>query len=164
MQRQQRRLKETGFTLVELMYVVTIIALLAGLAFPRMGQTWDQFAVRGAADQFRSAHQKARTAAVRYGAVAELHIDASTEQFWVQIDTTVTGSGVMDTIGNVVDLSESKVNLRATLSLICFDARGLVAAVAGCPSTGALVVGFFRGSSTDTLRVTASGLLYKAGQ
>ena len=153
-------MKATGFSLAEVMFVVTIIGLLAGLAFPRMGQTWDQFAVRGAADQFRSAHQKARTTAVRYGGVAELHINTSTEQFWVQIDTTFLGSGVMDTIGAVIDLSESQVDLRATRSLICFDARGLVAnGGGGCPTTGALGVGFSRNDSSDTIRVTVSGLL-----
>ena len=101
---------------------------------------------------------------VRFGAVAELHIDASTDRFWVQIDTTVTGSGVMDTIGQVVDLSEDEVDLRATRSLVCFDPRGLIAAAAGCPTTGSLGIGFYRGSSSDTLVATASGPLFKASE
>ena len=136
--RRKRRMKETGFTIVELLFVVTIMAMLAGLAFPRMGENWDRFSVRGAVNQFRSAHQKARTAAIRYGAVAELHMDASTDQFWVEIDTTLAGSGVMDTVGAVIDLSEIAVDLMATRSVVCFDARGLVATAVGCPSTGAL--------------------------
>ena len=152
-------MKETGFTVSEIIIVFAIVGLLAGMALPRISQTWDRFAVRGAADQFRSAHQKARTTAVRYGGVAELHVNTSTEQFWVQIDTTFLGSGAMDTIGDVIDLSESQVDLRATGSLICFDARGLVAAADGCPSTGALGVGFSRRDSSDTIRVTVSGLL-----
>ncbi len=153
-------MKETGFTVSEIIIVFAIVGVLAGVALPRIGQTWDQFAVRGAADQFRSAHQKARTTAVRYGGVAELHVNPSTEQFWVQIDTTFLGSGAMDTIGAVIDLSESQVDLRATRSLICFDARGLVAnGGGGCPTTGALGVGFSRNDSSDTIRVTVSGLL-----
>ena len=153
-----RRLNKTGFTFTEIIFVVTIFGLLAGIALPRIGQSGDQLAVRGAVDQFRAAHQKARTAAVRFGAVAELHVDDSADRFWVEIDTTVTGSRVMDTIGNVVDLSDSHVDLRATRSLICFDARGLVANEAGCPTTGALGVGLYRKGSSDTIRVTASGL------
>ena len=159
MQRPHRRMKQTGFTLLEVLFVVTIISILAGLALPRMGENWDQFAVRGASNQFRSAHQKTRTAAVRYGAVAELHVNASTDHFWVEVDTTVAGSGVMDTVGAVVDLSEINVDLTTTGSLVCFDARGLVAAAAQCPTNGALDVGFARGTVLDTLVVTASGLL-----
>ncbi len=159
MQRPHRRIRKAGFTLMEVMFVVTIIAILAGLALPRMGDNWDRFAVRGASNQFRSAHQKARTAAIRYGAVAELHVNASTDHFWVEVDTTVAGSGVVDTVGAVIDLSEIKVDLMTTVSLVCFDARGLVAAVAQCPTTGALDVGFARGNELDTLVVTASGLL-----
>ena len=86
-------------------------------------------------------------------------LSASTDHFWVQIDTTLAGSGVMDTVGAVVDLSEIAVDFKATRSLVCFDARGLVAAAAQCPSTGALGVGFARGNESDTLVVTASGLL-----
>ena len=159
----QERMKESGFTLAEVTIGVSIIGLLAGITY-RQTDAWDRIATRGAADQFISAHQKARTAAVRFGAVAELHIDASTDRFWVQIDTTSSGSGVMDTIGSVVDLSEHHVDLRATRSLLCFDPRGLIAAAAGCPSTGSLAIGLSRGSSSDTLNVTASGLLFRGAQ
>ena len=138
-----------------------IVGVIAGTVFPRIGEGWERLAVRGAVDQFISAHQKARTAAVRFGAVAELHIDASADQFWVQIDTTLAGSGGMDTIGAVVDLTEDHVDLRANRSLLCFDPRGVVANAAGCPSTGAAGVGFSRGSTSDTVRITASGMLFR---
>ncbi len=150
-----------GFTLMELVVVVLVIGLFAGTTFPRIADAWERLAVEGAADQFASAHQKARTAAVRFGTVAELHIDASTDRFWVEVDTTASGSGVMDTVGAVVDLSGDHVDLRANRSLLCFDPRGLVAAAAGCPATGALGAGFFRGDSSDTLWVTASGMLFQ---
>ncbi len=156
-----KREKRSGFSLMETLVILLVLGGVAGTALPRIRGAWEQFAVRGAADQFISAHQKARTAAVRFGGVAELHIDASTDRFWVQIDTTASGTGVMDTIGSVVDLSENKVDLRATRSLLCFDPRGLIAAAAGCPTTGSLAIGFSRGSWSDTLNVTASGLLFR---
>ena len=154
-------MNRSGFTLMEALMGISIVGLLAGMTFSRT-DAWDRFAARGAADQFISAHQKARTAAVRFGTVAELHIDASHGRFWVEIDTTASGSGVMDTIGSVVDLSEKHVDLRATRSLLCFDPRGLIATAAGCPTTGSLAIAFSRGSASDTLTVTASGLLFKA--
>ena len=150
-----------GVSLVEVVTVLLVLGGFAGMITPMIGDAWEQLAVRGAADRFTSAHQKARTAAVRFGAVAELHIDAPSNRFWVQIDTTASGSGVMDTIGTVVDLSEDQVNLRATRSLLCFDPRGLVAAAAGCPTTGSAGFGFSRGSSSDTVWVTVSGLLFQ---
>ncbi len=154
-------MRQSGFTIMEALIGVSVVGLLAGMTFSRT-DTWDRFATKGAADQFTSAHQKARTAAVRFGDVAELHIDASGDRFWVQIDTTADGTGVMDTIGAVVNLRENGVDLRATRSLLCFDPRGLIAGRAGCPTTGSLGIVFSRGSSSDTLAVTASGLLFKA--
>ena len=162
-QRSQKRIKQSGFTLMEALIGISVIGLLAGMTFSRT-DSWDRFATKGAADRFISAHHKARTAAVRFGAVAEIRIEPSTDRFWVQIDTSVSESGVMDTIGAVVDLSEDQVDLRATGSLLCFDPRGLVAAAAGCPTTGSLAVAFSRGDSSDSLTVTASGLLFKASQ
>ena len=150
-----------GFSIMELVTVLLVVGVITGTVFPRIGDAWEQLAVRGAADQFISAHQKARTAAVRFGAIAELHIDASTDRFWVQIDTTLAGSGVMDTIGAVVDVSEDQVDVTANKSLLCFDPRGLVAVAAGCPTTGAAAIGFSRGSSSDTVTVTASGMLQR---
>ncbi len=94
--------------------------------------------------------------------MAELHIDPTGDRFWDQIDTTADGSGVMDTIGAVVDLRNDDVDLRATKSMLCFDPRGLIAGRAGCPTTGSLAIAFSRGNSSDTLAVTASGLLFKA--
>ncbi len=152
---------ETGFSLVEMLFVVLIMSVVLGMTLPNVGETWDEFAVRGAADQFISAHQKTRTAAVRYGAVAELHLNTSTGRFWVQVDTSVNRSGVMDTMGAVIDVSEFDVDLTSTGSLLCFDIRGLVANQAGCPMTGALEVGFSRNDATDTVSVTASGLLLR---
>ena len=161
---KRERIGRSGYSLLEIVAILLVLGGFTGAAVPRMSGAWEQFAVAGAADQFISAHHKARTAAVRFGAVSELHIDASADRFWVQIDTTASRSGVMDTIGEVVDLSESRVDLRATRSLLCFDPRGLVAAAAGCPTTGSLAIGFSRGSSSDTLSATASGLLFKASQ
>ena len=163
-------MNQSGFTLMEAMIGISVVGILAEMTYSRT-DTWDRFATRGAAEQFISAHHKARTTAVRFGAVAELHIDASTDRFWVQIDTTASGSGGMDTIGVVVDLSEDQVDLRANSSLLCFDplfallrpAR-LIAAAAGCPTTGSVAVAFSRGSSSDSLSITASGLLFKASQ
>ena len=66
-------MKQSGFTLAEVTIGVSIIGLLAGITY-RQTDAWDRFATRGAADQFISAHQKARTAAVRFGAVAEPNI------------------------------------------------------------------------------------------
>ena len=154
-------LGRAGVSIMELVTVLLIIGVMTGTVFPRIGDAWEQLAVRGAADQFISAHQKARTAAIRFGAIAELHIDTSADEFWVQIDTTLAGSGVMDTIGAVVDVSEDQVDVTANKSLLCFDPRGLVATVAGCPTTGAAAIEFSRGSSADTVRVTASGFLFE---
>ena len=152
-----------GFTIVELVMVLLVLTIAAGQVFPSMAQAWEQLSVRGAMDELRSAHQKARTAAVRYGRVTELHIDATNHRVWVEMDTTLASSGVMDTVGAVVDLTEHKVEVSTTAAILCFDARGLVAVVSGCPSSGSATFTLTRGDTSDTFVTTSGGVPWEIG-
>ena len=91
MRRPQTRMKESGFTLMEVIIVTAFIGLLAGVAFPRIADVQSRFAVRGAVTAFMSAHSLTRATAIRAGGVAELHIDATNDRFWIEVDTTLAG-------------------------------------------------------------------------
>ena len=107
----RKRRSRAGFTILDILLVISFVSLLAGITFPRIADVQTRFAVRGAVTAFMSAHSMARATAIRQGGVAELHVDATNDRFWVEVDTTLAGSGVMDTIGNVVDVGAQGVTL-----------------------------------------------------
>ncbi len=153
-------MNRAGFTLVDIIFVISIVSVLAGITFPRMADVRTRFAVRGAVTAFMSAHSMARATAIRLGTVAELHIDPTNDRFWVEVDTTVAGSGVMDTIGFVVDLGDHRVTLSSTQTVLCFDGRGLASSASGCATSGATIV--FNGvTGVDTILTTALGKILR---
>ena len=160
MWRPQTRMKESGFTLMEVTIVVAFIALLAGVAFPRIADVQSRFAVRGAVTAFMSAHSLTRATAIRMGGVAELHIDATNDRFWIEVDTTLAGSGTMDTIGNIVDVGDQGLTLSSTQSLLCFDGRGMPSSVSGCATTGA-TISFTFDNEADTILTTTLGKILR---
>jgi prepilin-type N-terminal cleavage/methylation domain-containing protein len=115
-------MRNSGFTLIEMLIVVLLLGIMVGLAVPPLAVWYRGRAVRGAADDFVSAHTVTRTTAVRFGRLAELHIDQATNTFWVVVDTT--DAGVQDTIGPIRDMP-SDVTFTSTRDLLCFDSRGL---------------------------------------
>ena len=149
-----------GFTIMEALIVVSFVALLAGVTFPRIADIQSRFAVRGSVTAFMSAHSLARATAIRQGSVAELHIDASNDQFWIEVDTTLAGSGVMDTIGFIVDIGDQGVSLTSTQTMICFEARGMPSSASGCATTGA-TISFSYDTVADTILTTTLGKILR---
>ncbi len=158
--RRSTRMARSGFTLMEVIIVVSFIGLLAGITFPRIADVQTRFAVRGAVTTFMSAHSLARATAIRQGGVAELHIDATNDLLWVEVDTTLNGTGVMDTVGVVIDLGDQRVTLSSTQTVLCFDGRGLASSASGCATSGA-TVSFTSETVTDTIKTTALGKILR---
>ena len=116
-------LRTGGFSILELLYVLMISSVLLSMAWPNSEQR-DKQRVRGAANQYASAHRLARSMGIQHGVMGELHIDTLTDRYWIEVDTS--GSGVTDTIGIVRDLNDQDgVDLNHTRALVCFDGRGL---------------------------------------
>ncbi len=159
MQRPQG-MNRAGFTLLDVILVISVVSVLAGMTFPRIADVRARFAVRGAVTAFMSAHSMARATAIRLGTVAELHIDPTNDRFWVEVDTTVAGSGVMDTIGFVVDLGDQRITLSSTQTVLCFDGRGLASSAGGCATSGATIA-FNNEPTADTIRTTKLGKILR---
>jgi type II secretion system protein H len=66
-----------AFTLPELMLVLAVVGILAGLAVPRISQAVDRIEVDGAANRIIAAHQRARIMAITRGQVVLLTVDAT---------------------------------------------------------------------------------------
>jgi type II secretion system protein H len=79
-----RRRAHTGFTLLELILVMVIVAIVAALAAPKL-QSWRQGGkLRDSADEFVAATKFARTRAVSSGYVCVVAIDKQSGTFSVK--------------------------------------------------------------------------------
>ncbi|MGH7540161.1 MAG: pilus assembly FimT family protein [Gemmatimonadota bacterium] len=147
-------MRERGYSLVDLLIVVVMGGVLVALAGPSVTQYQRRTAVRTTADQFMATQLLARSFAMKYGRLAQLHLDNSTSRYWVEVDTA--GSGVPDTIGHVRDPARDGVQLTSSLPLICYDASGSASGRGAC-STGMVVVAFAAHGYADTVWVTTAG-------
>ena len=147
------RWRGDGFTLIEMLIVITVMGVLATILMPSMVTSFRQRATRGAVDRLAMTHSLARATAVRFGRVAELHIDAANGRFWVEVDTS--GTGIRDTVGLMNDVA-GQVTMSSDRSLLCFDSRGLTTTRNACESGDALVQFSMQGR-TGTFQTTVLG-------
>lgn len=149
-------MKNKGFTLTELMVVLILAGVALAIVSPSISRAFRRTGVRAAVDEFSSTHSLARSAAVRYGRTAELHIDAVNGRFWVEVDTSSTGTVMKDTIGVIKFVNANDVTITTSTDLLCFDARGLPSTLDSCDSPDATII-FSSGSRVDSVTITALG-------
>lgn len=147
------RRRGKGFTLIEMLIVITVMGVIIAVSLPSLAMGFRQRATRGAVDRLAMAHGLARATAVRLGRVAELHIDAANGRFWVEVDTS--GTGIRDTVGVMNDLG-GQVAMLSNRTLVCFDLRGLATTRDACEAGDAMVQFSLQGR-TDTLRTSVLG-------
>ncbi len=155
----QNRLRQAGITLADLAVTLAFVGVVLAIATPPLAKLYKRNATRLAAGEFVTTHRLARSMALEYGRVAELHIDAAGDRFWVEVDTGYAG-GVSDTIGQVRNIGEFGVGITSNRSLLCFDSRGLPTVRSYCDEADALVV-FTREDKSDTVKISAFGKLLR---
>jgi len=148
--------RRRGFTMVETIIVLAIVAIVAAIGGPKLGAALQRRTTVSDADQFVLAHSLARSTAVRFARVAQLHIDAPGSRFWVDVDTSANGIGQRATMGYVRDVSAPGLTLSSSRSLLCFDARGIASTNGSCQPGDATVI-FSDGATADTVATTALG-------
>lgn len=149
------RMRTRGFTITELLIVLLLSGIAVAIAAPSLGSAFRRTGLRASMDEFISTHSLARSAAVRHGRTAELHIDAGNGRFWVEVDTGTTSS-VRDTVGIIKDVTRNDVTISSAKSLLCFDARGLPTTRGSCEAADAVIV-FSTPTRVDSLTITALG-------
>ena len=152
-------MKNAGFTLLELLIVLTIVGTVVVVTGPSLFEMLRGERTRSAVSQFVGAHSLARATAIRYGRVAELHIDVANARFWVEVDTSLAG-GVMDTVRTVHNVGEGGLVMASNRSLLCFDFRGLATTAGACEAGSALVV-FSVAGLADTVTATVVGKILR---
>lgn len=152
--------RRRGFTLLEVIIVMALLAVIAGMGAPKLSAALRRRTTQTATDQFATAHSLARATAVRYGRVAQLHIDASTRRFWVDVDTSGNGMGQRATIWYVRDLTSTGLVMTSNRSLLCFDARGLPSTSAPCEAADAQII-FTALDKADTVTTASLGKILR---
>lgn len=154
------QLSRRGFTLLEAIIVLAMLAVVAAMGAPKLSAELRRRTTQLAVDQLATAHSLARATAVRYGRVAQLHIDPSTTRFWVDVDTSANGAGQRATIWYARNLAQSGLVMTSNRSLLCFDPRGVPLVVGACEAGDAQVI-FTASDRADTLRTAALGKILR---
>ena len=145
-----------GFTIIDVIVTTGLVALVAGIGAPELTDALRRRATQTAADQFTSTHALARATAIRYGRVAQLHIDAASRRFWVDVDTSANNVGQRAVVRYERVLSDPGVQVSSDRALLCFDASGLASDIAPCERGDAQLV-FSLVDAADTVRTTVLG-------
>lgn len=132
-----------GFTLLELLAVMAVVATLLAIAIPRYNALRDTIAVRGATGELAAAFSAARSEAITRRARVALAIDTAGGR----IDVRTDGSPVLTrTLGAAYG-----VMLTANRDSIVFDQRGMGYGLSN------LTVTVRRGGVVDTLTMSRLG-------
>lgn len=67
-------MKQRGFTLIEILFVITLIGVMLAVALPRLGDAVSKQRVRSARDALVTLHAKARALAVQEGTFVEMQL------------------------------------------------------------------------------------------
>lgn len=141
--------RDSGFSVIELLWVIVLIGLMAALGIPRIRDAVQKQNVRGARVAAVAHVVKARNAAVQRGCRATVHM-RSTGAIWVTACRTA-GAG-LDTLGGMDNLYDRYgITLSASRDSIQFDPRGL--SVGNQSAT----ISFTNTLATDTITINAVG-------
>ncbi|UCF92648.1 MAG: GspH/FimT family pseudopilin [Desulfobacterales bacterium] len=94
--------KNSGFTVIELMVTIAIVAILAGLAVPGFVGWLPNYRLRSGAEEIQSTLQLARIRAIKQNATATVSFDMANETYQASVDGQAFQSGRMPA-GVVID-------------------------------------------------------------
>jgi len=150
------QIQRRGFTMIEAIMVVSVIGIVAAIGGPRVSLVLQRRSTSSGADQFVVTHSLTRSTALRYGRVAQLHIDQPGQRYWIDVDTSANGIGQRAIVANVRYPGENGLQMTSNRALVCFDARGIASTLGSCEAGDANVI-FSDGVMADTVVTTILG-------
>ena len=140
-----------GFTLAEILIVITIMGIIMMLALPKMGNMNDRNQMRSAKDGIAARLSAARAAAIATGRPSKFYVEADSMRI-----TTFNGS-VETPKGTTISLKRQfGVSVVSPNISILFDGRGMT-------SNSGNVIKFTRNALTDSLCISPIGLVNRHG-
>lgn len=142
----------SGFSLLELMIVITVAGLMMAIALPKMAPVRDGAGVRSARQVVQSYLATARQTAMRRGGTAQLIVSGNS----VSVASVV--NGVTTVVAPPVDVSDQySTSITSSVASIQYNGRGL--ARLASPAK----IKFARNSSSDSVCVTILGMVGRCG-
>jgi prepilin-type N-terminal cleavage/methylation domain-containing protein len=145
------RAARAGFTLAELMIVISMMSIVLAIAGPKITATMTQANVRSASVEMSRRVAMARQAAIRRGRAATFNMNEARTKAWVNV-TKNDGTTVL--LADTLFLDKKYgVSASATVNQIAYDGRGF----ASLASDQTLTVS--KGSVSKAVCVTAAGFI-----
>ncbi len=115
-----------GFTLLELVLVLVLMGLIAGLTLPFVVSTLDRIKLQSEVRQVTSALQFARSEAISKKTLFTFNVDIENNQYWLAIPKheEVTQSKQLDETVKVIDYQRANETLTEGTFMILFYPQG----------------------------------------
>lgn len=140
-----------GFTLIEILIVVTLVGILMTVGIPRFREASSKQSVRGAMSALASMHARAKAIAIQRARTTALRLDAAAGT------AVIVSSGIggtVDTVGSVESMVQRfGVTFTTTQTGLIFSPRGI-----GTNSAATTII-ITKAGFSDTLTVSAAGRL-----
>jgi len=149
----------SGITIIELMVVIGILAILAGIAIPGFIGWLPNYRLRSAADEVQSTLQNAKLRAIRENDIVGVRFNFNTESYRAFIDNGAGVGGIPDDgfqNGDEVTIENGQMPAGIDLQnsglgrVVRFDSRGF-------PTNTSGDVTVTNGTRTQTITLTLGG-------